>query len=281
MQEPQPTAVRPPTRQLEPEPEWPAIGVSISLAAMVYPALVSLVALPLILLSVVLGWNVLSLQEFFEAAIQFFVVVFLVGGAALFTTAVLCVPVLFLVWVTLAALGTQWAWPTKGVVAGGTVGYTYFALYVYFAFSELPWRIDVLARNNEWLYVLGVTLLGPVLAVFLGQVGGACGGLGLEQKRREAGHVEEADQQKRGTFSVRQLLGLTLVMSVAFAAMRLLGLLNPAAMLTLGFWLVLEIAGYYPALKLARRLRRSRRFGALLSMPATPTSLPPAGHPGV
>lgn len=280
MQETQTTAAETPARQLEPEPAWPAIGAGISLAAMCYPAITSLIILPFILLSVLLGWNVVSLQETLAAAIQFFVLVLLISGVTLLGTAVLCIPVLFLVWLTLAAIGVRWSWHTKGVFAGGVVGYMYVGPFIYFASSSFLRRFQGLPNLEEGLEILFMTLLGPVLATFVGQVGGACGGLGLEQRRCEAGIPGESSGQRQGTFSIRQLLGLTLVVSVAFAVLRVFGLLNVAALITAALWFVCQAAGHYPALKLARRLRKSRRFGALVSMPATPTSTPPVSRTG-
>ncbi|TWT74536.1 hypothetical protein Pla123a_33600 [Posidoniimonas polymericola] len=275
-----PNAESPPPRPAEPDPEWPAIGVGISMAAMCYPILVLVVSLPLVVLSIFVGSEHPRWEDILEVGVTTVVVTTVACGAALFASAVLCVPVLFVLWAATCAIGVKWQWRTKGVIGGGMVAYAYFAPMVYVVCSEFLWRPQVLPGGMELFMFLCTVALGPVLAIFVGQVGGACGGLGLEQRRCDAGLDEEACDPNRASFSVRQMLGLTLVLSVGFAVLRLTEMLNLSMLLTVAFWMVCQTVGRRPALTLARRLRRSRRFGALREMPATPTSAPPVRSAG-
>lgn len=191
-------------------------------------------------------------------------VVGIIGMTAAITSAlaagvclVVALLLLFLVSQVLKLLRWTVSWPSLGAFVGGLTGFLCLAP---FGYSEC---VSVLAYPSQLYNDLGIyltaTALGPMLAIFCGQVGGAFGGY-TAARESERGEVEPAGQHpKRFSFSIRQLLGVTVVLSLLMAVLRLTGLLTSATLLLIAGWLLWQTLSRRPAMWLARRWNRERR----------------------
>ncbi|TWT38193.1 hypothetical protein KOR34_31610 [Posidoniimonas corsicana] len=266
---PEPGGLRPANPPDEP---WPAIGVGIAVSAGLYPCVALVPAIGVASLGMLITGDApgsLALLERLAASIAMTVVV---GMILIFVTAVVCVPVLFVIWSMVRLLGLHLTWPAAGAFGGSAVAFAYFAPICYLGLQDLHWQLGGMVQPVEFVMLVVVVAIGPLLAVFVGQVGGAYGGVGIEQQRESLGLPGAVQYEGRMAFSIRQLLGLTVVVSLLLAALRLAGLLNSATFFLVGCWLVWHVVSRRLAIALARRLRRNRPGRGLLTMPATPTS---------
>ncbi|TWT38194.1 hypothetical protein KOR34_31620 [Posidoniimonas corsicana] len=194
----------------------------------------------------------------------------IVGGAsAACLAAIICVPAMFLVWGAIRLLRVGATWTTVGAISGGAVGFAGW-LPVSYHTCQLVLLELVDGTWADWLpRRILLILLGPVLATLIGQVGGAYGGLVLQRAGFSFCPRDLNERPGRVSFSIGQLFSLTLVLSLALTALRMVGLLNAAMLLALACWLGLQVALRRPAIWIAERvmrfLRRPKPRGYLIA----------------
>lgn len=182
-----------------------------------------------------------------------FVVGFLYAGLA-------CVPALSLVALALRMLNWQNRWDQLGLFCGGLVAYL----------CTLGWGLSLFDNwqsfNGQlfnWQWLLGYIAMVPGLAIFVGQVGGASGGLRVHRQllRQKPDNYPPTHKLQ---FSLWQLMALMAVISVLLTILRALGLLTVPMFLATGVWLILQVVGRRPAMWVAKRLelRRLKRIKA-------------------
>lgn len=142
-------------------------------------------------------------------------------------------------------LGFRWGWELHGAVVGGIV-----ALIGFLPLHFLLKMPDAQPRDMAtWL------LLGPLLATTFLQCGGAYAGY-LNWRFCPPLHGDAEDDPRPWSFSLRQLLLLTLVISVVLGGLSATGLLTVPLVALVESWLVWQTVSLPVALWFARWRRR-------------------------
>lgn len=235
---------------------WMRIWIGTGVAGAVYPVVVA--AILVVMAGAICsfrGSHSTLTESFFGVAGVAFMVILI----APFTGGVFWAIAFFLLSALKLALRLMRAaapWPVLGALSGGAVGFLCLSPLLYMGYAGLirdPSRF--LAHPGPPLTALA---LGPLLATFCGQVGGAYGGY-QSHYMTEWESVICRDQRSRGfSFSVRQLLGLTLIVSLVTAVLRVAGLLTPAMAVLAFSWPVVQLLTLWPAMRLARRLNTGK-----------------------
>ncbi|TWT74537.1 hypothetical protein Pla123a_33610 [Posidoniimonas polymericola] len=195
------------------------------------------------------GWQVLSeLIPYLATMLPVFAVTAAYGGAI--SAVVLPVYV-----AAIKSMKLQCRWETHGALAGGVVALVAF-LPLHFIRPLKEPQLDVLAIE---------ILLGPLLATTFLQCGGAYAGL-LNWRFAPPPNVGDAPGTMSLTFSIRQLLLLTLLTSLALGTLSYFRQLTLPLYALVGAWLVWQTISLPFAIWFGRWRRRvqSRRFGGRL-----------------
>ncbi|MEM6654897.1 MAG: hypothetical protein AAF596_03760, partial [Planctomycetota bacterium] len=161
-------------------------------------------------------------------------------------------------------------WPQLGAFLGALVAYL----------CTLPWSLSIAtALVEQWFnpaaygwtvggfgfWIAVTALLGPGLATLVGQVAGARAGLiNGRAEQLAARRAARADKEPAAAninpqqFSLRQMLAVTVVVSVVLTLLRLANLLTLPMGLATSFWFVAQLSLRWPAIRLADWLVRKR-----------------------
>lgn len=250
------------------DPGWITIGVGISVAGGVYPSVATVLVVVVGGFVAVASGNPtdVDLIEILGGAGTAMV---LGGGLAACMATILSVPLLLTARAMLRLLRVRTAWMNIGAFCGGAVAFVLWSPVCYRLGHTLLASLhqgdlqQTIVESAPWVSA------GPLLAILVGQVGGAYGGLVLERAGISYCPPDTRGRPGRISFSIGQLFSLTLILSLALTALRMVGLLNAAMLLALACWLGLQVALRRPAIWIAERvirfLRRPKPRGYLIA----------------
>lgn len=229
---------------------WDRLGTALLLAGGAYPLLLWVVALATGAFVMVVSllqndWEPLVYAPLF-VALSLLAALF--GGCfTLFYTGVVTVFALLAVAGVVRLLRLTPGWETLGAFCGSWVAFLCF----------LPLTYAGKLRPADALDAWPVLACGPGLGITWGMLVGAYTGIG-NQRRSLRGPAGAA----RLRFSIRQMMLLTLIVSLLLALLRLAQMLNSTLLFSVGIWLSCYGVFYPPATRLARwlYLRRARRY---------------------
>lgn len=160
--------------------------------------------------------------------------------------------VLVVVWLGVRLLGIKSGWPDVGAFSGGLTAFVCMFPLGYETCVGLL-RFPTNFFSDLGMYLLA-TLLGPMLAIFCGQVGGLRAGMATDRTNPDSDGSQASAPWPKLSFSLQQMLGLTVLASLLLAALKLSGLFTGATLLLVSCWLVWQTVSRYPAAWVARRV---------------------------